>query len=351
MDLLFTLVDLAARPLKLFGKSPARAADSTPHILVIRRNRMGDMIYTLPLLHAIRKQFPKAYLAVACDSPGAPIAEASGSVDKVILLKPAWNRWIGLFRNTPRLQGYDCVVAAKGGYDKRLAALARLSNAPQRIGFTSKAGKPCHFYTHPVNPPDNPHGEHQIETQLRLLAPLGIQNATLDLHLNIPFRSREYVRQILQAPPFSSRPQFVLINISCNRPVKFTDEDYAVLIGSLLKSTNAVIGIVCAPTDRNRAHGLARRAGTDRVAVADTPGSLDLAAFLQCAAFFITPEGGAAHLSAAMQTPTIVLWSGHYQKWRPRGERHVLVEATSQESSIPQDRILLALQKNGLLQK
>ncbi|MDD5262146.1 MAG: glycosyltransferase family 9 protein [Methylacidiphilales bacterium] len=343
MDLLFTLVDLAARPLKLFRKNPARAAGSGLRILVIRRNRMGDMIYTLPLLHAIRKRHPTARLAVACDAAGAPIAKASGSVDEVIVLKPSWNRWIGIFKNAARLQDYDCVIAAKGGYDKRLAVLVRLTNAPQRIGFARQTGRPCRFYAHAVNPPENPHGEHQIETQLRLLAPLGIQDATPDLHLNIPPESRDRARQILQSQPFLSHPGFVLINISCNRPVKFNDEDYAALIGSLLKNTDYAVGIVCAPADRDRAQRVVLRVGRDRAAVADTPESLDLAALLQQAAFFITPEGGAAHLSAATQTPTLVLWSGHYQKWRPRGERHILVEAVDGESSIPQDRILQAL--------
>ena len=325
----------------LLQRNDPSSPHGRPRLVVIRRHRLGDMLYTLPLLHALRRGLPQAHLAVACDPPGAPIVRACGVVDQVIVLGSRWSRWISLLNNATRLQGFDVAVAAKGGFDLRLATLARLTNAGMRIGFEPPVSAPSAFYTHPVSPPPDPHAEHQIETLFRLLAPLNLSSPTFQadmLRLTVPAESRDFARRLLEASPFAGS-SFALINISCNRPVQFGIGDYEEIIRHFLDKTSLAVGIVSAEPDRATARELAGRFSTGRVAAVATPGALDLAALLESASLFLTPEGGAAHLSSATQTPTVVLWSGHYGKWRPRGERHVLVEAAAHESAIPVDRV------------
>jgi ADP-heptose:LPS heptosyltransferase len=342
MSLPHAFLNLTAFALRLGRRAQPQVSPENPRILVIRRHRMGDMIYTLPLLHALRQRYPQAHLTIACDPPGASIARACSVVNKVIVLKSGWNRWLATISQAARLQNHDWVIAAKGGFDRRLAVLTRLTNGATRIGFEPGPGGADAYYTHPVAMAADPHREHQIETLFRLLEPLGLTSLAFDpatLRLTLPQASRAYAEQILSAPPFGNHSAFALINISCNRPVKFTMENYATLIQRLLETSTMAVGIVSTPDDQPKARDLASPFSTERVAVLTTPGTLDLAALLERARIFITPEGGAAHLSSATQTPTVVLWSGHYGKWRPRGERHLLVEkAPKKETSIPVER-------------
>ena len=41
----------------------------SPRILVIRRDNIGDLLCTTPLLHGLRRQFPQAYIAVLDGNP------------------------------------------------------------------------------------------------------------------------------------------------------------------------------------------------------------------------------------------------------------------------------------------
>ena len=85
--------------------------------------------------------------------------------------------------------------------------------------------------------------------------------------------------------------------------------------------------------------------GSKRIIALDTPGPLDLAALLEQATFLLTPEGGAAHLAAAVGTPALVLWSeGPFKKWHSRGKRHAFVHAEPGEQTIPMERVWKALQ-------
>jgi heptosyltransferase-3 len=316
-----------------------------PRILVIRRNRLGDMICTLPLLHALRRNLPTAHIAVACDEAGAPIARACGSVNQTIVLQSQGFHWLRLFRDAKRLQGFDWVIAAKGGFDRRLASLGRLTNGIRRIGFAEKDGGGFAYYTDPVSLPGDAR-EHQIETQLRLLSPLGITHATqsLDLRLELPESAQNFATNLLSQVPLANGAGLLLINISSTSRLLFRDEDFLELVAQLLTATDLTIGFVAAPAEQAKARDLAGHAKSKRVTAFATPGPLELAALLQRAAIFLTPEGGAAHLAAATDTPAVVLWSeGPFEKWRSRSDRHIFIRAETGEKNIAVERVFAAL--------
>ncbi|HEV3271166.1 MAG TPA: glycosyltransferase family 9 protein [Candidatus Methylacidiphilales bacterium] len=355
MSLFSTALDLLAQPLKLRRRHRPRRDPAEPRILVIRRNRMGDMIYTLPLLHILRRHFPKARIVVACDPLGEPIARACPAVDVVVVLQPGWNPWQAVLKNAARLQDYDWVIAAKGGFDRRLALLARSTNAAVRIGFARRADRPSAYYTHPVPLPGGPNEEHQIDTLLRLLKPLGVVKPatfTADLSLRVPDSSREFAGEVLHHSTFASCSRFMLINLSSTAPLKFREEDFIELARRVVGSTDLAIGLVAAPAGQRLAQEIAACMGSKRIIAVDTPEPLDLAALLERAALLVTPEGGAAHLAAAVDTPALVLWSeGPFKKWHSRGRNHAFVHAEPGEDNIPVDRVWQALQPFLTLKK
>jgi len=337
------LLNLAASILRRYGSHSPVKNSSGPRILVIRRNRMGDMIYTLPLLHALRKLHPAAHLTVACDVPGAAIAQACDAVNEVIVLQRGGISWLTSLKNAARLQNFDWVIAAKGGYDRRLETLSRLTNAVRPIGFCRPESST--LYTDPVALPEDPVREHQIETLLRLLKPLGAptdNSIAVNLKLTVPESSREFAQTLLAPLNFTS---FMLVNLSSTVPLKLGEDDFAVLISKVLDSTDLAVGIVAAPIDQTRAAKLAEKIASSRVAAMATPGPLDLAALLQKSVCLFTPEGGAAHLAAAVGTPAVILWSeGPFEKWHSRGANHVFVRAEKGELVVSPERIWQALQ-------
>ncbi len=336
-------LNLLAKPLKFFGQHRPEKNPAAPRILVIRRNRMGDMIYTLPLLHTLRWHYPNAHLVVACDPVGAEIARACDAVNEVVILNKGGLPGLGLLHNAARLQGYDWVVAAKGGFDRRLAALSRLTNGAVRIGFVPQMDKPS-GYTDPVALPENPYDEHQIETLLRLLKPLGIatdENAAIDLSITVPKSSLEFAAPLLALPVFH---RFMLVNLSSTVPLKFREEDFIALTAEVLASTDLSVCFVAAPADQSKAAALGAKMTSGRVTSVATPGPLDLAALLQKSVGLFTPEGGAAHLAAAVGTPAVVLWSeGPFKKWHSRAPNHIFIHAENNESTVPLERVWQAL--------
>jgi ADP-heptose:LPS heptosyltransferase len=348
MKITRAILDLLASPLKLHRVNLPGRDPSSPRVLVIRRNRMGDMIYTLPLLHALRRHYPKAHITVACDPAGAPIAQACASVNEVILLESGWNPWQAVLKNATAMQDFDWVIAAKGGFDRRLAMLVRLTNATVRIGFERRADRLSAYYTDPVALPPHANEEHQIDTLLRLLNPLGLVKPTeytVDLRLNVPDASKKFALSVLNELPQVPRRQLLLINLSSTVHLKFREEDFIALAARILGSTDYLIGFVAAPTEQQKAHEIAVCMASKRILSIDTPGPLDLAALMEHAVLLLTPEGGAAHLAAAVNLPALVIWSeGPFKKWYSRGKGHAYVHPEPGEKNIPVERVWQALQ-------
>lgn len=310
-------------------------------LLVIRRNRMGDMICTTPLLHALRLRFPQARIDVACDREGAPIAQSCGAVNTVRILGRGW---FGAAVNAMRLRGYDAVIAVKGGFDKRLATLARMTDAPVRIGFESTHTAATHrsrYYTHPVAPASVA-GEHQIETCLRLLEPLGIENAAIDLSLKLPEEAASFARATLKEHAAEKHSLVAVINASSNRAHPLPEEHLVGLIQKLVSEKNALIAISSLPSkaEQKRAQRLAQKADSASVFVLETPGVLQLGAVIAESGFVLTPEGGVGHLAASMGTPALILWSeGPFEKWKTHAANHRYLRLDQKKGPVSTDEI------------
>jgi heptosyltransferase-3 len=352
MPLLFsrTLISAQARMLRvLAGRRPkARSPEAQARILCLTRAGIGEMVDTVPLFHALRRHYPHAHLAVACDPAVAPLAQACESVNEVIVLKRSWIPWKAALQNGARLQHYDWVVAAKGACDSRLAVLARLSNAAIRVGFERRGVRHSAWYTDSVALPDRGAGEHRIDTLLRLLKPLGVVKTTgwsADLSLRVPDSARELAAEIREQPPFEASPGFILINLSGATPPRFREQDFIELAGRVLSSTHFVIGLTAAPADEPKAAEIAMCMGSKRIVALNAMEPLELAALIEEAAFLITPENDVAHLAAGVGTPALILWSrGDFKKCHSRGRRHVFVHAEPNEKNIPVERVWQALQ-------
>jgi ADP-heptose:LPS heptosyltransferase len=322
-----------AASLRLAQRRSPRADCDDPRVLIIRRNRMGDMICTLPLIRALRRQYPKARVTVACDAAGVPIAEACSAIDHVIPLERGWYLWTMPLQRPHEWQDFDWVIAAKAGFDRRLASLGRLSNAARRIGYGDATA--ADFYTDPVPVSADMWSMHQIEATLQLLAPLGIAppaDPVADLRLDLPASAVAFADAL--APSWQGRA-LVLINISSTGPLRFRDEDFAALAAELSSRADLAVAFVGLPADLPRAEQMAGRSA-GRARVIATPGSLELAALVARAQSLVTGEGGAAHLAAATGTPAVVLWSdAPFEKWYSRGKNHVFVRAEPGEETIP----------------
>ena len=65
---------------------------ASERILVVRRDNIGDLILTTPLLHALRRARPQAHIAALVNSYNAPVLDGNPDVDAVHVYDKAKHR-------------------------------------------------------------------------------------------------------------------------------------------------------------------------------------------------------------------------------------------------------------------
>lgn len=128
-------------------------ADKKQTILVIRLGALGDVANTVPAVAALRKGLPELRIVWLVEEPSAPLVEATGVADEVIIfprrtLSPLWKRpwrWPEAFKESGRFlkqlrrHRYACALDFQGNFKSGM--LGAMSWARDRIGFARGASR------------------------------------------------------------------------------------------------------------------------------------------------------------------------------------------------------------------
>ncbi|MCX7934705.1 MAG: lipopolysaccharide heptosyltransferase family protein, partial [Planctomycetota bacterium] len=144
-----------------------------PRILLVRLSALGDIVHGLPVLCALRAQWPEAFLAWAVESPWAAILHGHSALDEILPLPRGWLASpAAIWRWQQRLRKYKFTIVIDMQGLTKSAFLGWLAGAKERIGFGGENSREISrwFYTLTVKPT----ATHIVEQNLELLRPLGI---------------------------------------------------------------------------------------------------------------------------------------------------------------------------------
>ena len=151
--------------------------DARENILLIRLKSIGDIVFTLPAVHAVRENFPRAKLHFLVSKENAQILRGFADVDEIIALDRAVYRSVNLpamgartFQLLRRLRRENFSLAIDFHGLGETALLSWWSGAPERWGSVHQVARGW-AYTHGVR-----HGgaAHPVEENLNLLRQCGL---------------------------------------------------------------------------------------------------------------------------------------------------------------------------------
>jgi ADP-heptose:LPS heptosyltransferase len=321
--------------------------DGPPRILVVRRDNIGDLACTTPLVAALRRRYPEAWLGVLANTYNAPILAGHPDIDAVHayrkgkhggggLLALARER-IGLVRELRRLR-LDYVVLATPAYQARTLRLAQLLGARHIVGFVDPR---CveRAIDRPV-PLAGVDGLHQVELVFRLAAPFGIDGPPPPLRLAVDEREAARARAALAERGFDRAP--IGVHLSARKPSqRWPAERFVALMRALHERHGAAFMLFWSPGpaghpqhpgDDEKADAVARGTRGLPVLAWPTHELPALVAGLAACGRVLCSDGGAMHVAAALGKP-IVCFFGNSDAtlWRPWGVPYELLQPASRE--------------------
>jgi heptosyltransferase-3 len=305
--------------------SPYRAPES---ILVVRRDNIGDVVCTTPLIHALREAYPKACIEAFVSDYTRAVLVGNPDLDAVHSyrkskhakgwLRPAMEIAARVSQiRALRSRHYDLGIIAAPRFEPRAARFMRWIRPRAVVGFTDRE-TPTSDITLAVEGID-PGDLHHCEHLFRLLKPLGLQGAVPGL-APIPSAGRV---------PDRSRV-VVGVHISARKPPnRWPAERFTSLLRELCAMKGVIVLLLWAPGDRNnpthpgddeKAGLIIRAFPRGEVEPVATHTLEDLIAALGRTDLVICSDGGAMHIAAALRKPIVCLFgrslATHWHPWR-----------------------------------
>lgn len=293
----------AARFLFASGR---RAGAGTQKILVIRPDRLGDLILSVPFLESLRAAYPSARIDIMVRPYIAELARIIPAVDDVIVYN-------GLTDSLRRIRSrrYDIVVDMLYDHSVKTAFVALFSGSPVRIGFSG--GYREVLFTDPVDV--NGPGKGMAAVNLELLKPLGAAARTAIPRLGPWAKPREKAGAL----------KIAIHPGGYYASQRWSPESFAELGRMLADRYGANIVVVGGPDERTLIGRVAKGIGRGGVEEA-LPSMRGLADLLSGCDLVICNNSGPLHLAAALGVPTVsTMGPSDPALWWPSGEGHIVV--------------------------
>jgi lipopolysaccharide heptosyltransferase II len=289
-------------------------------ILLVRLRQIGDVVFTTPAVHALRRRFPDAHLTYLVEPAAAPVVAGNPHLDEV-LVAPRRAGAGGLLADLAlglrlRARRFDLAIDFHGG--PRASLLTWLSGAPVRIGY-EVAGRSW-MYTQRVARSRTLLPRHSVVNQWDLLAALDIPSpdpSATPTEMRPDRVAAAAVDERLARTGVAPDDRLVVVHVSAGNPFRrWPLEHFVDLIATLVTDDRARrIIVTSGPSEEAgaaRVIAAARqRLGADaagRVLSCGEFSLVELRALLDRAALYIGGDSGPLHIASTTAVPIVGLY-------------------------------------------
>ncbi len=293
-------------------------------ILIIRGGAIGDFILTLPVLAALRRQFPAASLEVLGYPQVVALAAAGGLAD---VARPIESRPLAGF------------FARRGALDPALSeefagihVVVSYLFDPDEI-FRDNLAKVTKAQI--IQGPHRPDGSRPVHATDQLLEPL--QRLAI-------FDADPVPRIRLATAALSKRPCLAVHPGSGSERKNWPEDRWAGLLGHILGTLPVDLLLVGGEAEGERLERLASALPTGRAEILRSAPLTEVAVRLAGCVGFVGHDSGITHLAAAVGLPGLALWGEtDATLWRPRSDAFSLVSGDAGLGSLGVATVAAAL--------
>jgi predicted lipopolysaccharide heptosyltransferase III len=310
-------------------------------ILLVRLRLIGDVVFTTPIIRALRRQYPTAHIAYLVEPSAAAVLRRNPHLNDVIIAprRGGARRLLDDLTLAGRLrrERFDVAIDLHGG--PRAAWLTRATGAPMRVGY-DMPGRSW-IYTHRVPRSPDLAPRHSVLNQWDLLAPLGIGDCSPEgdpVEMTEDPAAAARVGRRLADAGIQDAHRIVVVHVSAGNEFRRWPEDAfcSMIAGLAERDANHRVIVVSGPSD---AQAGARVTETARSRLS-TPESLpplfdwdlnELRALVARAAVYIGGDSGPLHVASTTGTPIVALLGptlpDRSRPWRDSRLRSEMVDA------------------------
>jgi len=293
-------------------------------ILIVRTDRIGDVLLSTPVIKALRDNFPGAYIAMMVSPYAQDVVRDNPYLDEVIIFDKD-SRHKGLLRTynfamALKKKKFDAAIILHP--TNRVHLVTFLAGIARRIGYDRKLG---FLLTDRIKHTKQLGQRHELEYSLDLVRYLGIMPKDINPFMPIRQESEEIVEGLFKENGITPQDKVIAIHpgASCISKI-WPLERFAEVSDKLVEKYGFKILIVAGQKDISLAHKVASIMKHNSINLAGKTSVSQLASVLKRCRLLISNDSGPVHIASALGTPVVAIF-GRAQKglsplrWGPRG--------------------------------
>lgn len=284
-------------------------------ILILRFDRIGDMIVTTPIFRILKKYNPALHIGIFTSQGNAEIISQNKNVDAVYVLHGNWWKMWKEIQKARRME-YDVVL---NFIFNRTTSAGVLANLVAPHGFKVGQGDDKYrFYFNRLLKLDRSHA-HMAEVlagYTETVFGIKIYREDLQFEIGIDQTSKQKVDEYLAKFRLRRREQnhpslqpYVVLNISTTDAVRAISYQQSLnLVRNLVVRSEYAVIVLGAPLMRATLESLVREVNSVRCLPFPEEGSatlLQVASLVEGAVAVLTPDTSIIHFASAMNTPVL----------------------------------------------
>lgn len=297
-------------------------------ILIVRTDRIGDVILTLPMARVLKNKFPDAAITMLIQPYTADLVENDKNVDQVLFYKKD-NKVISMFDLVRMIQDrkFDIVFHAHPRF--RIALLTWLAGIPIRVGTGYR------WFSFLFNNKLYEHRKdarfHELEYNLHLLKNIGWSLDQVDIRptIDVAPETLEKVQCGLKEFGIRSDNKLVILHPGSGGSARDWNPKNFGFLGKLLSELPNIKIIVTGSQNEHHVVGeVVSKIGDAATPFVDRVSLKEYCALAKLASLFISNSTGPIHIAAGVGTPVIGFYS-HINaisaaRWGPYTEKKVI---------------------------
>jgi len=296
------------------------------NILVVRTDRIGDVVLTTAAVHALRKNYPEARIAMMVAPGTRELVEGNPDLDEIIIHDRSvpWSFLKQVFNL--RRKKFDWAIIF---HTKRWTnGFCFLAGIPRRTGYRNE--KLGFLLNDPVVDDREAGIKHEAEYCLDILNSVGVRAPLAERQCVIPINknSDAWATQWFAQNKINPK-EFIIVNPSASDPGRqWPAERFAKIIEMLQEKNIGPIGVIGTKNDIAAEKVLSLVKSTDPVRVFDLRGKTSIShliALMRQCRMLLSNDTGPVHIAAALNKPVVSIFTRNEsginpERWRPLGD-------------------------------
>lgn len=316
------------------------------NILIIRRDNIGDLVCTTPLIEGAKIAFPDANIYLLINTVSHDVVKNNPYIEHVFIYRKAKHRTknetkFGIYVDRIKIIlqlrriSFDAVILANPRPCKYSLRMAKMIGAKNIIGAASGD----HSITVPFSREDF-RGKHQVERTFSYLSAITDKPITLPpVRIWVTEQERKHAAERLYNLQADNAIGLAVHISSRSEKRRWPLERYVAIIQRYLHEYRGGVLIFWSPQgtlapddvgDQHRAEQVLAACQSPRVSLYPTASVRELVAAYERCEQVLCSDGGQMHLAAAMNKKQVVLFGDTDQKsWHPWSGQYQILQTSS----------------------